>query len=74
VTDLTVKTVKTPECYEFIRSDGHRFFLVGTEDGHAVLYAGNHRSKQPAIGIVHLDVGYLRQTRGGAPMGIGLSR
>jgi hypothetical protein len=54
--DLTVETISTPEGYDFIRSDGQRFHLVGTDNGHAVLYAGPQRNKPPAVGIVDLDV------------------
>jgi hypothetical protein len=54
--DLTVKTNKTPEGYDFIRSDGQRFFLVGTNRGHAILYAGSRSSEPPIVGLVDLDV------------------
>ena len=56
MTDLTVETIQTPAGYDFVRSDGQRFFLVSTPDGHAVLYAGAHRDKPPAIGLVEFDV------------------
>ena len=56
MTDLTVETIETPDGYDFVRSDGQRFFLVNTPDGHAVLYAGAQRNKPPAIGLVDFDV------------------
>jgi len=55
VINLTVETIETPDGYDFVRSDGQRFFLVSTPDGHAVLYAGAHRDKPPAIGLVDFD-------------------
>jgi hypothetical protein len=54
MTDLTVKVLKTPEGYDFVRSDGEHFFLVGKDDGHAVLYAGR-RNEPPTTGLVDLD-------------------
>jgi len=56
VTNLTVEIIETLDGYDFVRSDGQRFFLVGTTDGLAVLYAGAHRDKPPAIGLVDFDV------------------
>ena len=55
--NLAIKTISTPEGYDFVRSDGQHFYLVGTENGHAVLYLGKRRGKPPALGIVDLDVG-----------------
>ena len=55
MTDPIVNILNTPEGYDFIRSDGERFFLVGKKDGHAVLYVGR-RNEPPATGIVDLDI------------------
>jgi hypothetical protein len=55
MTDLTVEMIEIPDGYDFIGSDGKRFFLVNKEDGHAVLFAGR-RGKPSAVGIVDLDV------------------
>jgi len=56
MTLLTVETNETQDGYDFVRSDGRRFFLVGKENGHAVLYAGANRHEPPAIGLVDFDV------------------
>ncbi len=55
MTDLSVNVLKTSEGYDFIRSDGERFFLVGKGDGHALLFSGR-RNEPPTIGIVDLDI------------------
>ncbi len=52
---LTVATVKMPDGYDFVRSDGKCFYLVGTHGGSAVLYAG-HRGNPPILGLVSFDV------------------
>ena len=53
--DLTIETIQTAEGYDFVRSDGQRFFLVWKETGNAVLYAGR-RGTPPTVGIVDLDI------------------
>jgi hypothetical protein len=58
MTAPTVHTVETPDGYEFLRSDGQRFFLAGKENGHAVLYAGAKRDEPPACGIVDFDANF----------------
>jgi hypothetical protein len=55
MTDLSVNVLKTLEGYDFIRSDGECFYLVGKDDGHAVLYVGR-RIQPPSSGIVDLDI------------------
>jgi hypothetical protein len=55
MTDRSVNILKTSEGYDFIRSDGERFFLVSKEDGHAALYVGR-RNEPPTTGIVDLDI------------------
>ena len=51
MTDLSVNVLI--EGYDFIRSDGERFFLVGKGDGHALLFSA--RRNEPLSGIVGLD-------------------
>ena len=55
MSDLTVETIKTPEGYDFIRSDGRCFYLVSHEDGQASLYAGR-RGIPPREDIVGFDI------------------
>jgi hypothetical protein len=54
--DVTVQTIETPEGCDFLRSDGLRFFLVGSDNGSATLYKGVTGDALPAAGILCLDV------------------
>lgn len=55
MTELTVETIKTPDGYDFLRSDGLHFFLVSKPDGRAILHRGRRWPNPPAVGLVEFD-------------------
>lgn len=55
MTELTVETIKTPEGYDFLRSDGLHFFLVNKPNGQAVLHLGRRWPNPPAEGLIEFD-------------------
>ncbi len=52
---LTVDTIKTPEGYDFLRSDGLHFFLATTKDGRAVLHFGRRWKAPPAAALIGFE-------------------
>jgi hypothetical protein len=51
---LTVETATTKGGFNFLRSDGQRFFMVFHDDGSASLYAGADRDTPPQYSIINL--------------------
>jgi hypothetical protein len=72
MTDLTVEAIRTPDGYDFLRSDGLHFFLLSKPDGQAVLHLGRRTARPPAVGLVDFEPG-LFESRSSAPMDTGLS-
>lgn len=56
---LTVEIIDTRDGYDFIRSDGERFYLAPTNNGRAALYSGMREAQPPIIGIVEFDISVL---------------
>ena len=56
MSQLTVTHASTNDGFNFLRSDGKRFFMVFHEDGHASLYAGKDKDSPPQVGIVDFDI------------------
>ena len=55
MTELTVETIKTPEGYDFLRSDGLHFFLVTKPNGQVVLHIGRRWPNPPVVGLVEFE-------------------
>jgi hypothetical protein len=53
--DLTVVSTTTEGGYDFLRSDGMKFFSVYAENGSMALYGGADRDTPPQVCVVSFD-------------------